>query len=95
MIRISGINRKIDVETGVGGDYSCNAILVAGNDTNYNKARFRLTADEAQRFDDLTREIEKRIGESVLAPAYNSDREIVPIAPLPGDCDNDRNQNTE
>ncbi len=71
MIRITGINRKVEIDKGGEiSDVNCSTLLVAGNDTNYNKARFRLTGDEAKEFDDLTRKIEARIAESVVAQTY-------------------------
>lgn len=73
MIRIIGINRKVELDQGGEvSDVNCMTILVAGNDVNYNKARFRLTADEAKEFDDLTRKIEARIAESVVSQDYAS-----------------------
>lgn len=76
MIRITGINRKIEIDKGGEvSDVNCMTILVAGNDVNYNKARFRLTADEAKEFDDLTRKIEARIAESVIAQVYTTPEE--------------------
>lgn len=76
MIRITGINRKVEIDKGGEvSDVNCMTILVAGNDVNYNKARFRLTADEAKEFDDLTRKIEARIAESVVSQAYVSSGE--------------------
>ena len=72
MIRITSINRKVEIDKGGEvSDVNCMTILVAGNDVNYNKARFRLTAEEAQLFDDLTQLIEKRIAESVVDQSYS------------------------
>ena len=75
MIRITGINRKVEIDKGCEvSDVNCTTLLIAGNDTNYNKARFRLTDDEAKEFDDLTRKIEQRIADSVVSQVY------VPVA---------------
>lgn len=76
MIRIISINRKVDVDKGFEvSDVACQTLLVAGNDVNYNKARFRLTAEEATEFDALTRRVEARIAESVVSQEYSSPEE--------------------
>lgn len=72
MIRIININRKVDIDKGFEvSDVACQTLLVAGNDVNYNKARFRLTAEESAKFDALTKEIEQRIAESVVSQDYS------------------------
>ena len=71
MIRITSIGRRIDMLAGGSAtDAAAMTLLGVTGSEVVGKCRFRLSDEEAERFDALTRDIEKRLGESVVTDDY-------------------------